>query len=768
MIDDLNEPQRRAVLHPGGPLLVLAGAGSGKTRVITRRVAHLVRTAHVPPWQILAVTFTNKAALEMKGRIAKLLDEDADRVTVRTFHSFAALALRQNAEHAGLKSNFLIYDDADQMQLARRAVTNAGFEAGSITPREVLGAVERWKNVGVRSKPEEDDFEAEQLDKVVTEYERMLRAANAVDFSDLLLLFENVLATNEEVRLRYQRRFTHVLVDEFQDTNRVQYALLKHIAPPPASNLVVVGDDDQSIYRWRGAEVRNILDFPKEYPGSTQIALEQNYRSDQNILEAAHAVIAKNPQRMAKKLWSAREDGDAIEVIAASDERTEAEAIAERIRALVDSRETRFEGVAVFFRTNALSRTLESVFRQRQIPYTLVSGRSFYERAEIKDAISYLRLMVNPRSDVDLERVINTPQRGIGATTFERLSAYARDGGMSLFEALGAVQEVPGLNSQAVRRLWAFRGLLDRLIACAAMASDATTCARTMLDETRLIAVLEQDGGEEANARADNLRELLSATVDFDQAREATPAPAALAVAPPLPPAAQGNLFVRPPEFVPTDARNELGEPALLGFLEQLSLLGDADGEDGGSTGRVSMMTLHAAKGLEFDAVFLTAMEEGIFPHRRALDDDAEPEELAEERRLCYVGFTRARKHLSVSFAQCRTTFGQLNFNPPSRFLLDVPPALLTGDPLFRSATPRFPAASRPTSTSSGGPVVDRTYDQSHDWGGDSAHNRIVLHSLFGRGVVKGVRGSGEGAKFTVDFDTVGRKTVVARFLSPG
>ncbi|HEY0881802.1 MAG TPA: UvrD-helicase domain-containing protein, partial [Archangium sp.] len=425
LLADLNEPQRDAVLHEKGPLLVLAGAGSGKTRVITRRIAMLVRERKVPAWKILAVTFTNKAAREMRERVEHLLGPLAQGLTVSTFHSASALILRREAENIGLEKNFVIYDDGDQLQVVRRAIREAGIDPASVTPRELLSKIDAEKNAG--RLPDQmtpgQDPKAQQVQRVYRKYQSYLRAANAVDFGDLLLLLVELLRSNEEVRLRYQRRFAHVLVDEFQDTNPVQYALLKLLCPPAPQpgNLCVVGDDDQSIYRWRGAEVDNILNFPAEYPGAMVVKLEQNYRSDGTILDAAHAVISKNRRRMDKKLWSARAKGESLGLIISRDERGEAQEVAAKAHELRRDGICDYDQMAVFFRTNAQSRVIEETFRLMRVPYVLVSGRSFYERAEVKDAASYLRLMVNPRSDADLERVINVPARGIGDTTVERL-----------------------------------------------------------------------------------------------------------------------------------------------------------------------------------------------------------------------------------------------------------------------------------------------------------------------------------------------------------
>ncbi len=636
------------MLHDGGPLLILAGAGSGKTRVITRRIAHLVQERGVEPWRVLAVTFTNKAAKEMKERLVKALGPRAQQATVSTFHSASAMLLRREADRAGLSKSFVIYDDDDQIKLVKRAVRELGVELSQVSPRDLLSRIDAEKNAG--RQPDQmqvtPDPRSILAQKVYRSYQKLLRNADAVDFGDLLLLLVDLLKRDGELRFKYQRRFAHVMVDEFQDTNPVQYQLLKLLSPP-GSNLAVVGDDDQSIYRWRGADVDNILGFPKDYGNTKVVKLEQNYRSDQNILEAAHAVIAKNRRRMDKKLWSERPKGEHLQVLIHRDERGEAQEVARRLHELKNQGITDFSSMAVFYRTNAQSRVIEEALRLMRVPYALISGRSFYDRAEVRDAASYLRLMVNPKSDADLLRIINVPARGIGDTTVDRVSEYAATRGLSLFEALEWPERIEGLNSGAVKRLIAFRALADKLVEAGKNAVNATDPTKLMLEQTGLVSTLKALGTEEAMGRAENLLELLTATREFDKQREASapPPPAAGAAAPaaPVDPDSEPLALVAPP---------------LQAFLEQISLVGEADGET--EEGRVSVMTLHAAKGLEFDAVFITGMEEDIFPHKRATGPDAVEEDMAEERRLCYVGFTRARRRLFVSFAQQRTLFGEL------------------------------------------------------------------------------------------------------------
>ena len=786
LLQDLNPEQRQAVVTTDGPLLVLAGAGSGKTRVIVHRIAYLVRGG-VPPWGILAVTFTNKAAGEMRERLAKMLgdrEEFYGRPWVSTFHSLGASILRREGEKLGLTRDFTIYDDGDQISLARRVLRELNRDSDAGSARDLLSAVDRHKN-GMDDGPVSDDTLA-----AISRYQNGLRAANAVDFGDLLSLPLELFERFPDVLEHYRRRFSHVLVDEFQDTNQVQYDLLKLLKPPPDANLCVVGDDDQSIYRWRGAEVGNILGFESDYPAAKVVRLTQNYRSDGNILAAAAAIIAKNPHRHVKELWTSRGAGERLSVLYAQNEHDEAARIAGTLRAL------RAEGLpygemAIFFRINAQSRVLEEALRVGRIPYVIVRGRSFYEQAEIKDAIAYLRLSVNPRSDVDLLRVVNTPPRGLGDTTLERVAQYASARHLALYDALAEprIQEIPDLNSGARGRLAAFRDLLVRLgtLAEAGSAAETTQGVLTqsgMLD--RLAEQADQGAGqkaEEARQRHGNLMELVGAAREADER---------FAVS-----GRGGDPRERGTGTNP--------ETPLLSFLEQVALIGDADGAT--EADRVSVMTLHAAKGLEFDAVIIAGMEEGIFPISRAIGFGASAEDEHEERRLAYVGFTRARHRLFLAAARTRALFGQVKFNPPSRFLLDVP-----GNLLDQSVV----APARDFSVSRGdaydnGYSIDRSYDQTAQgswqgggWSGGrgrvqtrgrtrhsgagrgvaewnsarktaTAVTRVesvdwptgagVIHPTFGIGRIVAADGEGGEAKLTIQFRGAGEKRIVARFV---
>ncbi|MCL2626647.1 MAG: UvrD-helicase domain-containing protein [Cystobacterineae bacterium] len=755
-IEDLNPPQKEAVLFQNGPMLILAGAGSGKTRVLTHRIAHLVQNHQVAPWQVLAVTFTNKAAREMKERLSKLLGSSADSLWVSTFHSAAARVLRTESEAAGLSRSFVIYDEADQLSLLRRLLREMNADEHNLTPRDMLSFIDKQKNEGKLPEELGEEPEGELLSegteglssrterklkkwhfqkRVYEAYQKQLTRANAVDFGDLMVLWVKLLRDNEALRQKYQRKFRHVLVDEFQDTNAVQWNLLKLLVPPEG-NLVVVGDDDQSIYRWRGADVRNLLGFQEAYPGAKMVKLEQNYRSFQNILDAAHAVISKNRQRMDKRLWTQSDKGPRLSMVVAHNERTEAQEIVSRIHRLAREEGIPLSEMAVFFRTHAQSRVLEESLRMARLPYVLLAGRSFWERAEVKDAIAYFRVMTNPYSDVDLLRIVNIPARGIGDTTLEKLLAHARKKGSSFYEALLEHETVEGLNALAKKRIAAFTELLTRLISFARENPQAAVAAERMLQETGLLASWVQEGGEEAQGRADNLRELVSAALEFDKSYATTSA------------------------VVSGDALESL--PPLEAFLEQMSLVSEADTEDG--QGKVSLMTLHAAKGLEFDVVFMTGMEEEVFPHRRATGFEVDEEQMEEERRLCYVGFTRARKKLILSLAQSRTLFGELRFNAPSRFLLDVPQHLFEPHPMLVQKTQSAPT---PKQNASGWRVVKGEDYCSDDYSqhADNPVGAFVFHAQFGKGKVLSSSGMGANAKLTVRFETVGVKTVVARFL---
>jgi DNA helicase II / ATP-dependent DNA helicase PcrA len=772
LLSDLNDAQREAVLHGAGPLLVLAGAGSGKTRVIVHRIARLVREEGVVPWRILAVTFTNKAAGEMRERLVRLLGAEANDLWVQTFHAFGARFLRREAARAGLSPSFPIYDDDDQLRLVKGILAELGADDGeTLTARETLSRIDQWKGLALR--PEElrvsdYDVEGQLAREVYARYQAGLARAGAVDFGDLLLKPVRLLEEDDRTRTRWNGRFEHVLVDEFQDTNPVQYRLLRLLGGS-RGNVCVVGDDDQAIYRWRGASVENILGFDRDFPGARVVKLERNYRSTRNVLDAAHAVIARATRRREKRLWTEEGPGDPLALLVGQDEHDEAEKIARAI-SLERARGTPGDEIAVLYRTNAQSRPIEAALRAARTPYVIVRGTSFYERAEVKDAAAYLRLALEPRSDLDLERVVNKPPRGIGEKTVERLRAHARARGTSLYDAVAEVDAVEGLKPAARRALSSLRDVLAGL-ARDAPALDAGVAVQEVLRRTGLLARLEAEHTDEATERAENLVELVAAAREFDEAIVGAPPPR------------------DPDEPVP---------PPLARFLEQIALLGEADQPT--PEGRVALMTLHAAKGLEFTAVILSGLEEGTFPREPWGDVTAGEAAAAhdEERRLCYVGMTRAKKRLTLSLARRRMGFGEggpsFRQMEPSRFLTDLPPELF-GEAIAREVrarearapSPRPPIVRRhpgalpgephieldptlaaPSAEPRGRaprPSVDYDFDQRPESGrAPFARGDRVLHASLGEGIVLSCEGPGADAKVTVRFD-VGEKRVLARFL---
>lgn len=674
---DLNEPQAAAVTHDRGPLLVFAGAGSGKTRVITYRIARLLSSVHVPPWRILAVTFTNKAAGEMRSRLERLCGSELARsLWMGTFHATCARLLRAHGPAVGIQPNFVIYDANDQKAVVTRALKDLDLDERRYPPRAVLGHILKHKQEG--RGPDEAAAES-YIDDVALRlfrvYEERLRAANAVDFEDLILLVARLLdRAGEGDRIR--ARFDYALVDEFQDTNATQYRFLRQLVRDHR-NLCVVGDDDQSIYRWRGADVRNIRGFRRDYPDATVVKLEQNYRSTSHIVRAALGVIARSYEREPKELWTANAEGERVQVVAARDERDEAAFVVEGIRrAQVEG--TPLNEVAVFYRVHAQSRVLEEALRAAKVDYQIVGGTKFYDRAEVKDVLSYLRILTNPRSDVDLLRVINVPARGIGQTTIDRLTTWATLNEVTLFDALSRVDEVGDLGSAAKKKLVSFRGLLDSLRAEGELSSPSALLER-VLEETGYIRALEEEDSAESDARIENVRELLGSIGDYEQEAEAA------------------------------------GErPAVAGFLERVSLVADVDSLQGG--GRVVLMTVHGAKGLEFERVFLTGMEEEMFPYKGV--DPGERDELEEERRLAYVAITRARRLLTMTHTQMRQIFGTTRWNRPSRFLGELPNGV---------------AQQRTTATMNSLPRENRYVDRDRSGGEDAGGDHEEVRSSRGR-----------------------------------
>jgi DNA helicase II / ATP-dependent DNA helicase PcrA len=642
LLEPLNPTQLDAVRRTEGPLLILAGAGSGKTRVLTHRVAYLIDQGLAAPEEVLAITFTNKAAREMKDRVALLVGPDSRRMWVSTFHAFCARILRVHAEKLGYKREFTIYDGADQVRLVKRCIVELGKDPKRFNPRSFQAQISAAKNVLMAP----DDFLrntegyiAENVAEVYDLYQRRLYENNAMDFDDLIMQTVALLELFPEVRERYQTRFKYIHVDEYQDTNHAQYRLVNILAAAHR-NLCVVGDDDQSVYSWRGADIRNILDFERDYPEAKVVKLEQNYRSTQTILDAANAVVANNASRKAKELWTAGDEGDRIRVFAASDEYAEARFVVSEIERLMDGG-TSARDISVFYRTNAQSRALEDVLVREGIPYQVVGGVRFYERAEIKDAMAYLSVISNPDDSGSLERIINVPKRGLGNTSVAKLQDYARRNGISLYDALSEADDA-GLTGAAKKACRAVRDLFEGL-RVAAVEVAPTELIGAVLDESGYRKELEAEDTVEAESRLENLDELINAAREYER--------------------------VEP-------------EPTLAGFLQEQALYseGDSISSEGGS---VTLMTLHNAKGLEFSHVFVVGMEEGTFPHARSLDEH----NLEEERRLAYVGITRARETLTLTHARLRSSWGEREYRMPSRFLSEIPdeyksgtiPSTLTG-----------------------------------------------------------------------------------------
>ena len=686
---DLNPAQRQAVLTTEGPLLVIAGAGSGKTRVLTHRVAHLLAAVGAKPNEILAITFTNKAAQEMKERVERGLGPVARAIWIMTFHSACGRILRREAERLGYRSNFTIYDQADQVRLVKACLEELDRDPKRFVPRGIHAQISRSKNQLVSA----DEYAARVAsfyDQTVADvyqlYQRRLFASNAVDFDDLLMLTVDVLQRFPEAHERWAKAFRYILVDEYQDTNHAQYVLLKLLASEH-QNLMAVGDPDQSVYAFRGADIRNILEFERDFPATRVIPLEQNYRSTNTILAAANAVISHNRERKEKNLWSELGEGELIHVVETEDEHAEARFVAAEIAALIGGGYSASE-IAVVYRTNAQSRVLEDVLVRQGIDYQVIGGPRFYERAEIKDAIAYLQVLDNPFDAVSLLRIANRPRRGIGDTSLARLVSYADGQGISLWDAT-AHAEGAGLAPASTRAVKGFRSAMESLLATA---SDSTVAnlVEAVLERTGYLDALEAERTIEARGRVENLEELVGVAREYDSAAQ---------------------------------------EPSLSGFLQEISLYSDQDalrGEDDAAAGQVTLLTLHNAKGLEFRAVFMLGLEEGIFPHVRSLEENS----LEEERRLCYVGMTRAKERLTLTHTMRRNLFGRSEANLPSRFLDELPSLGVERERL------------RPASWSDYGGAVQREF-APREVLPDISTGDAVRHSSLGSGIVLAIESGG-------------------------
>src|SRR5688500_16718693 len=681
LLDGLNPVQREAVVHPGGPILVVAGAGSGKTRVLTHRVAHLIKDLKVSPFAILAITFTNKAADEMMERVGQLVGPVAQKMWVSTFHSACARILRREAAHLGMRSSFSIYDQADAVRLTGYILRDLNLDPKRLPPRQVHAAISAAKNELVsptemleRSLTPYD----KKLAEVYAEYQKRLTDASALDFDDLLTQAVNLFRRHPDVASQWRARFRHVLVDEFQDTNIAQWELVRTLADEHR-NIMVVGDADQAIYKFRGADYRNLMRFEEAYPDASVIVLEQNYRSTQTILDAANAVIANNAGRRPKHLWTGSIGGELISRYLGEDERDEALYLTREVHRLVEECPYRYGDLAVFYRTNAQSRVIEEVFVRSGIPYRVVGGVKFYDRREVKDVLAYLRALANPDDEVSLKRIVNVPKRGVGDTSVGKIEAYAAERNLSFGGALARAMD-SGVTGKALGGIRVLLDVLEELVDVSEHGVAATVEA--VLERTGYLAELEAERSIEAAGRIENLRELVGVAQEFDDALERGDilGAAANSVATALgsddgdgdgAAAGEGEGGDPPPLVVP------VGIPRIQAFLEALSLVTDMDEYDPEQSA-VTLMTLHSAKGLEFPVVFMTGLEENVFPHVRSLGD---PDQLDEERRLCYVGITRARERLYLCHAWCRSLFGSTQYNPASRFLAEIPEQLvrLTG-----------------------------------------------------------------------------------------
>lgn len=734
--DTLNDKQKEAVFHTEGPLLILAGAGSGKTRVLTHRIAYLMEEKQVKPWNILAITFTNKAAGEMRERVDKLVGEAAGSVWVSTFHSACVRILRRNIGWIGFDTNFAIYDAEDQKTLMKNVCKQLQVDTKLYKERTLLSVISAAKDELV--DPQEfalqaqGNFRQETIARVYAEYQRQLKSSNALDFDDLIMKTVELFQANSDILDEYQERFRYIMVDEYQDTNTAQFKLVSLLAAK-YRNLCVVGDDDQSIYKFRGANIQNILGFEKTFPDATVIKLEQNYRSTQNILNAANSVISHNERRKEKKLWTANGEGDKVRVRNFMTAFDEAEIIAGEIAAKVRKGEAQYGDFAILYRTNAQSRMFEEKFLLANIPYKIIGGVNFYARKEIKDLLAYLKTIDNARDDVAVRRILNVPKRGIGATTISRVQEYAVANQISFYEALSESSRIPG-GGRAAAKIESFVTLI-RTLRTQEDYFGVQELLQEVIDRTGYVKELEAEDTEESRARIENIDELINKAASYEESAE---------------------------------------EPSLEGFLSEVALVADIDSMDDG-TGRVIMMTLHSAKGLEFPQVYLTGMEDGLFPSYMSVDSE-DPDALEEERRLCYVGITRAMQKLTLTSAKRRMTHGETHYNRPSRFLNELPEELLkkekrdeikekeNQEPKPRVQT-SFMQAKSIFQTKAYDSVFDLKKGMPAKAGSlDYAVGDTVRHIKFGVGIVEKIQDGGRDYEVTVNFEKCGVKKMFAAF----
>ncbi|MEV4330234.1 DNA helicase PcrA [Streptomyces sp. NPDC049597] len=741
LLEGLNEQQRAAVVHTGSPLLIVAGAGSGKTRVLTHRIAHLLATRHVHPGQILAITFTNKAAGEMKERVEQLVGPRAHAMWVMTFHSACVRILRRESKKLGFTSSFSIYDAADSKRLMSLVCRDLELDPKKFPPKSFSAKISNLKNELIDEETFADQA-ADGFEKTLAEayrmYQARLREANALDFDDIIMTTVHLLQAFPDVAEHYRRRFRHVLVDEYQDTNHAQYTLVRELVGEgyedlEPAELCVVGDADQSIYAFRGATIRNILQFEEDYPDATTILLEQNYRSTQTILSAANAVIERNESRRPKNLWTNAGAGARITGYVADTEHDEAQFVADEIDRLTDAGEAKAGDVAVFYRTNAQSRVFEEIFIRVGLPYKVVGGVRFYERKEVRDVLAYLRVLANPEDNVPLRRILNVPKRGIGERAEAMIDALALRERITFPQALRRVDEAYGMAARSANAVKRFNVLMEELRTIAESGAGPATVLEAVLERTGYLAELQASTDPQDETRIENLQELAAVALEFEQ-----------------------------------DRGEEEGAGTLAEFLEQVALVADSDqipDEDEEGTGVITLMTLHTAKGLEFPVVFLTGMEDGVFPHMRAL---GQTKELEEERRLAYVGITRARERLYLTRSSMRSAWGQPSYNPPSRFLEEIPGAHVEWKRTGPMAAPAGPTSGITSSLSSSrarggasGFATRRTNDKPVI--ALSVGDRVT-HDQFGLGTVVAVSGSGSDAQATIDFGDEKPKRLLLRY----
>lgn len=735
LLAGLNPQQREAVQCTEGPLLVLAGAGSGKTRVLTHRVAWLIGACGIAPESILAVTFTNKAAGEMRGRVEKLLGPAAREVWLSTFHSSCARILRREIPHLQRRRDFAIYDDADSLATAKQVLKSRGLPAGNPEARRLRWQIDQWKNAGLRPDDAAErarDYEAEQSAEHYGGYQRLLERANALDFGDLLLCTTLLFRQHPQVLEHYRERWQYILVDEYQDTNHVQYQLVNMLAGEHR-NLCVVGDPDQSIYAWRGANIRNILHFERDYNEVRVVKLEHNYRSTQHILSGAGAVVANNTDRPDKQMVAVRGGGEKIALYEARDDRDEARFVVQRILQLQREEQRAGGHFAVFYRTNAQSRPIEEELLRCNLPYVVVGGVRFYERAEVKDALAYLRLLVNPADNQALRRIIGRPARGIGRASLDRAQTLADQRGLSLFEGL---RLLAGAGGRSAARIGGFIEMLESLARDAAQGSPADGLA-LLLERSGYLHALRKESTPDAEARLENLRELIASAEDFGETDAG---------------ADDAN-----------GANGEDGRSAIGRFLDQVALVSDIDNANLRSES-VSLMTVHSAKGLEFPVVFLAGLEEGIFPHQASSHDEGK---IAEERRLCYVGMTRAMERLTLTYALERRRFGSHTYAVPSRFLSEIPAEFLAA----QSPGLRRSGAAHDHDRSYAHDPAGSDYDQSPPPSPGAPPDAVrpgsrVRHPLYGPGEVLEATGHGPRQKLRIRFDRFGVKKIVVRYAN--